>query len=310
MVERSPWQRWLERLYSLRRDSPGRYERPHKPVLLLAIMDLMDRRHIQENRVKFDQELRATFHRYFDVVKKHNDQPTMQNPFYYLSGDGFWHLEGPPGTQTLYVPGNVGRAPTIGALEQTAGHFDEDLWRLLINQESRQNLRLAMISRYFPDERQKLLKLVGQPAEPPSGMALNEEFSRARDRAFREKVLDVYDHTCAACGVRVITEDGMSLVEAAHLIPFEETCNDNPTNGMALCPNHHRAMDKHLIAPCWHADHEAGVWKVSRRIVELRDPKRLLVGLAGNPVLTPIEREFLPSRGGLDWREQRLEVRY
>jgi HNH endonuclease len=40
-----------------------------------------------------------------------------------------------------------------------------------------------------------------------------------------------------------------SVVEAAHLVPFNVTRDDNPNNGLALCPNHHRAMDRFLIAP-------------------------------------------------------------
>ena len=42
MSERK-WEGWLERLYNLRRDKRGSHERPHKPVLLLSIIDLLDR---------------------------------------------------------------------------------------------------------------------------------------------------------------------------------------------------------------------------------------------------------------------------
>jgi len=36
------WENWLERLYNLRRDKSGSHERPHKPALLLSIIDLLD----------------------------------------------------------------------------------------------------------------------------------------------------------------------------------------------------------------------------------------------------------------------------
>jgi len=35
------WKTWLERLYDLRCDKRGSHERPHKPVLILAILDLL-----------------------------------------------------------------------------------------------------------------------------------------------------------------------------------------------------------------------------------------------------------------------------
>jgi hypothetical protein len=36
------WLQWLERFCSLRRDKRGSHERPHKPVVFLAILDLLD----------------------------------------------------------------------------------------------------------------------------------------------------------------------------------------------------------------------------------------------------------------------------
>ena len=51
LVTKKTWQEWLERLYSLRRDKRGSHKRPHKPVLLLSILDLLDRGVIAENRV-------------------------------------------------------------------------------------------------------------------------------------------------------------------------------------------------------------------------------------------------------------------
>src|SRR6187455_1618469 len=107
------WQSWLERLYSLRRDKRGSHERPHKPVLLLSIIDLLDRRVIRDNAVPLSDELIATFKRYFAVVKREDDQPTIQNPFFHLSGDGFWKLVPLPGKGPMYRPGATSGAPSV-----------------------------------------------------------------------------------------------------------------------------------------------------------------------------------------------------
>ena len=69
------WEPWLERLYNLRRDKRGSHERPHKPVLLLSIIDLLDRGVIKANAVPFSDELVETFKRYFAVVKEKDDKP-------------------------------------------------------------------------------------------------------------------------------------------------------------------------------------------------------------------------------------------
>ena len=81
------WQNWLERLYDLRRDKSGSHERPHKPALLLSIIDLVDRGVITRNEVPLSDELVKTFKRYFAVVSRENDQPTIQNPYFHLCGD-------------------------------------------------------------------------------------------------------------------------------------------------------------------------------------------------------------------------------
>ncbi len=93
MPTESTWQEWLERLYNLRRDKRGSHERPHKPVLLLAILDLLDRGQIKANRIALTPQLVKTFRRYFAVVRREDDQPSIENPFYFRSGDGFWQVE-------------------------------------------------------------------------------------------------------------------------------------------------------------------------------------------------------------------------
>jgi hypothetical protein len=86
------WNHWLERLYNLRRDKTGSHERPHKPALLVSIMDLLDRGALTRNEEPLDEDLIKTFKRCFAVARQHNDQPTIQNPYFHLCGDKFWQL--------------------------------------------------------------------------------------------------------------------------------------------------------------------------------------------------------------------------
>jgi predicted restriction endonuclease len=108
------WEAWLERLYNLRRDKRGSHERPHKPVLLLSIIDLLDRGFIAGNEVPLSEELVATFKRYFAVVRKEDDQPTIQNPFFHLCGDKFWQLVPAPGESPVSGRHNFGCAECGG----------------------------------------------------------------------------------------------------------------------------------------------------------------------------------------------------
>jgi putative restriction endonuclease len=131
-------------------------------------------------------------------------------------------------------------------------------------------------------------------AEPKAG----------RSYGFRRVILEIYDYQCAACGLRIrlpMVED-LTFVDAAHLIPFYEGQNDHPTNGMALCKNHHWAMDRRLIAP-----HPDGMWVVSPQLRAHRSPgEKELNELSGRAFLLPRESAFLPERKALCWRVERL----
>jgi putative restriction endonuclease len=73
---------------------------------LLSIIDLLDRAQVKRNEIALTSELVRTFRCYFDVVRSEADQPSIENPFYFLSGDGFWTLER-AGQGALYTPGNA-----------------------------------------------------------------------------------------------------------------------------------------------------------------------------------------------------------
>jgi putative restriction endonuclease len=316
-VDNQTWEHWLERVYDLRRDKQGSHERPHKPVLLLSIIDLLDRGVIHENVVPLSEELVHTFKRYFEVVQASNDQPTIQNPFFHLSGDGFWNLVPAPGNASMYRPGATSGAPSVAELRRRVAHgkFEDGFWMLLSDPLSRHQLREALIARYFPEKREELAALVVQNGAGKTADALREELppAPARDAAFRRTILEVYDYRCAACGMRVLLNQQLSLVEAAHLIPFGISRNDKPTNGMALCPNHHWAMDQYLIAPCPDAKEPAGVWNVNsrwRRLDERIEGQRELIALAGKPVIPPREEKFYPALESLRWREDHLVTTY
>jgi putative restriction endonuclease len=312
-VSNQAWGNWLERLYNLRRDKSGSYERPHKPVLLLSVIDLLDRGVIKHNAVPLDQELVTTFKRYFAVVSKHNDKPTIQNPFFHLSGDKFWFLVPLPAETQIYREGAASGAPSEAELRRRVAHahFADGLWRLLDDFHARHQLREALIARYFPEQREKLAALAATSRILPKADALRDELPPGRDSAFRRTILEVYDYRCAACGIRVVLDSQVTLVEAAHLIPFHVSQNDKPTNGVALCPNHHWAMDRHLIAPCSDAKRRAGIWRVNEnRLDERIEGQRDLVALAGKAVIPPSEQKFYPSVDSLRWCEEHLRLTY
>jgi putative restriction endonuclease len=303
----------VEALYALNVGVVGtgsnRHERPHKPVLLLAMLDLIATAHATADRVPWSQELRSRFATYFEVVRRADDQITPENPFFYLKGDEFWQ---PIETQdrserALANTPTVSQARAGNVFARVKGGLETFLRR----SDQRATLRDALVSRYFPNARARLTKLFAEHATKPTELYGSSRCSEdegkfrplGRDPAFRRIVLIAYDFQCAACGLRIKLPDAdLTFVDGAHLIPFGESGNDHPTNGLALCKNHHWAMDRFLIVPT-----PERIWKASGRLDARRSPgEQALVALDGQPLLPPHDDAFQPNRDSLAWRAERL----
>jgi putative restriction endonuclease len=279
-------------LYDLHRDRSSGHEKPHKPVLLLAVMDLIERGEIANNQITPSKELRAGFTAYFNIVKQGNDNNSPENPFYYLCNESFWNI----------YPKRPAGALSWGKLSSEGLYvsIQEELYAMMCNPMSREILREAIYSRYFAEHRALLQRVCNEQTHVEHESKVFEDPLPGRDAAFRKVVIDVYDYRCAACGLR-LNLDGIVMVEAAHLIPWSESHDDNPRNGMALCRNHHYAMDRHLIAPS--PDMR---WMVSDRLDDRRDGEAGLVKLNKLKVLAPKLDQYLPRPEALEWRCTRL----
>lgn len=287
----------------------GRHERPHKPCLLLAALDLIAMGKATPDRIAWDQALKDRFAVYFAVVRTPRDQCNPELPFRYLTKEGWWFPQQitTRGTQPMILVPTAAEAKNATIFATLTKGMD----RYFLRSEDRLQLRQALVTRYFPHARPLLWPLFaeGTKYEEPDQSAdtLREDEVPAvpgRNSAFRRKILEIYDCQCAACGLRIRLPqiDDLTFVDAAHLIPFSESRNDHPTNGLALCKNHHWAMDRFLIAPA-----SDGTWKVSPILDERRsDGERSLISLQGKRVLLPSESAFAPSEAALRWRVERL----
>ena len=272
----------LEQLYCLKRDKVGTYERPHKPALLLSVIDMFVKGEITSNRIVLTKTLEARFKKIFEIVRKEDSKPTIQNPFYYMSGEFFWKTKDASGND-LYVPGNVSSAPSLTSLRDGYAVLSDELYNELRDPHKRSIIKSALISRYFPKDA-KELKLITSYVVTESESLEVADIAPVRSAAFAKAVKQAYDYRCAACGER-IRVDSIHFVDAAHLIPFSVSYNDHPSNGMALCKNHHWAMDQSLIAP--HPDY---YWIVSEKLDDRVTDHLPLIGLQRRSIIGPETR--------------------
>ena len=303
---------YLDRFQHLRTGRVGDHERPHKAAMLLAIMDLIASGKIAENRIAYSPELLEVFRRYFGIVSSQDDQPNAHLPFWHLRGDGFFHHTPARGKESVYTA--ISSVKGSAELNRVIAYasLDDELFALLSDEQSRDEFREAIIGRYFAPQRDRVLAASVEEqdigiyekamAERIKGDArpLPQVREEIRDTAFGRTVRKAYDYRCAACGIRVVLDD-IFIVDGAHLIPFSESHDDDPRNGIALCKNHHWSMDRFLIAPG--ADLH---WHVSRLLDDRVEGQRDLIVLRSRSVLLPTGRHYHPKTEALRWRQDRL----
>ena len=300
---------YLDRVIRLRTGVVGEHEKPHKPALMLAILSLLESGRLAENRITYDPELFELFSNYFKIVRTSRDALNMIDPFWRLRTDGLLeHLPKPGNEAAVSIQSN---APTVNQLhEMTRGSkLPDELFDLLRDPSACAAVRQAIIGRYFARQSDAIELLAAQERaigarerllETSEGQALPDTAEPIRDHAFRRVVLRAYDYRCAACGLRVVVDD-LVLVDAAHLIPWNVSRDDDPRNGMALCKNHHWAMDRSLIAPTPQLK-----WTINNRLDDRIEGQRDLLDLQDRGLLLPRVDRFHPKSESLLWRFNNL----
>lgn len=89
----------IRRIRGYRRDGK---EKPHKLVLLLAVLDLIEDGIISDNRIYLSLELEERFSRYFALVANEGDWCQVSLPFFHLRSSGFWFHKIKPHREATY----------------------------------------------------------------------------------------------------------------------------------------------------------------------------------------------------------------
>lgn len=253
--------------------SPTKYGKaPHKPVLLLAVIESFENGEVLGNRIKITDNLLERFHDIWNLLVKTQNVPNFSLPFYHLKNERghFWNLETYAGME---IPTTKSKSiKSFKALTETvaAAELSAEFYYYLSDPVEREKLKAAILEKYFgkagynlekgniryseklkmeilyEPEENYVRKVQKQIAQLPKEN--REEFVFLRSTQFRKAILDVYNRQCSVTGLKVEDVNNNSLVDACHIIPFAETYNDSIRNGLALSPTFHRAFDKGFIA--------------------------------------------------------------
>jgi putative restriction endonuclease len=291
---------------------------PHKPLLLLCVLDLFEQGIVRSNLLELTPDLGELFTRYWARVTLPDRRGNLALPFFQLRSDGFWRLIPNPGKENVLE--SASQIRSLFQLRDTVAgaRLDEVLYKLLHASEPRATLRAVLVETYFAPELWSALleqssvnheafryseELLRRDYEKVAEALTEEEAYRptARDQGFRRAVVMAYVHRCAFCGIRVLTLDGHTVVEASHIVPWSFSYDDRPSNGMALCRICHWAFDEGLMRVSSGYEIVA-----SSQLTAIDNLPGYLTNLEGQEILGPSQELFWPATESLRWHHKNV----
>ena len=119
---------------------------------------------------------------------------------------------------------------------------------LLIDDESKTNESVItesdkkIITEFSEEEYERILNMSDTKAAIRSTVrAVNV---RVLNNKIQNTLKNLYHHRCQICGATAEVMYGVDVSEAHHIEYFTKSLNNNPSNIIILCPDHHRIVHK------------------------------------------------------------------
>ena len=156
--------KYIAQFRSLNTNKRAGIDAPHKPILLLAILDLVESGAIGSARIELSEQLESAFlHNWKRYVGSSLlFQPKVATPFWHMQNEPFYKLYTNDGKELAGSPYSVKKLR-----ENTYAILDKDLFELMKDENSRAQLRVVLVSTYFqnqhisPDVLLSVLALLG-----------------------------------------------------------------------------------------------------------------------------------------------------
>lgn len=270
---------------------------PHKPLLLLSVMDLIESGVIAMNPIPRSAELTYQFMTYSRIVSHRRGTLDIRMPFHHLSGDGVWE------------PLNAHLQPSPDKKITLFSRCPDAVWSALHDAAFRAQARRVLIARWFtPSEQVALAAILNIPeVELGTAVASVVEIERVaavkqgRDVRFRQVVVAGYAFTCCLTRHRMTTVARGSLVEAAHIHQFSDSRNDDPRNGLALSKNAHWMFDQGL----WTINDDLTIRVAQTQFTEDCPNGKALLDYDGQLLLSTADPTLTPDPVHLAWHRDK-----
>jgi putative restriction endonuclease len=293
----APSDEWLGRLAKLKVDKATGDPAPHKPLLLLVVLDLAEQGLLPPHELELTPELAFRFATSWSVVAgRRKQRPDVRYPFYYLKSDGFW------------VTLDKDRQPTADLRAARFARLPAGFVAFASDPVCREKARQLLIAKYFPAAEQADMYALtglavsgeGEPAATASYQLPDESQKQGREARFRLRVVAAYHYTCALTGYRLTTISGRSIVDAAHIHQFADSRNNDVRNGLALCKNAHWLFDNGL----WTLGDDYRVLVAKGAFAEAGTESLQLAPYHGETIKLPENPDLWPDPLHLAWHRR------
>ncbi|KEO71658.1 HNH endonuclease [Anditalea andensis] len=311
--------KYLKAFSSLKRGSTKFGMAPHKPVLLMALIEMVEKGIIVDNRIRVDADLVGAFQDTWELLVPTLHQADFTQPFYYLKNDKagkepFWQLVPKRGYS---INAHI---KSVNTLQEVLdyGCFADELYDLLQDPMSRELLKQVLLDTYFQETKERYYEsrrkgrktyvqelesyILNEPIIPLKRIKVGvEEEVYVRNGLFKKLVPKVYQSTCSFTGMKLTSTYGFNFVDACHIVPFSVSQDDRVTNGLSLCPNLHRAFDRGMVS----IDGDYRIL-VSDQLVENGEHPYSLEQLRGQRIHLPGESKYYPLQENLEWHREKV----
>jgi len=290
-------QYWLHKFATLRIDRARGNPAPHKPLLLLVIMEMAENGEITRREVPLSPDIAFRFSMFWSVVAQRRKQPPeVRLPFHHLGSSGMWQ------------PLMEDSKPSPDKKLTTMVRLDPSFFDCLADERFRDRARRVLIETepYFCPEEKTALYAMLKIKPTTTEIRENEDLYIAsvqtgRDARFRiEVVVVAYKHTCALTGYRMTTLEMESIVDAAHIHEFRDSRNNDARNGIALSKNAHWQFDRGL----WSLNDNYRVLVNKEKFIEDGVPGQRLADFEGRRIFLPSDPKYWQEPTYLDWHRK------
>ncbi|MGJ5642881.1 HNH endonuclease [Formosa sp. S-31] len=303
--------------------SKGLGKAPHKPILIISVLELIRNGEITSNRIYITSDLILAFKNNWKKLVDSGHTPNFALPFFHMRSEPFWHLVTKLG-QNL----SLTRSKSIKSfknLNETLAfaEIDKALFDVLVNPTSFTYLLEILLNKYFPftqynfyantentfeshiehqilnEERAEYQNHLNELRTKLDDNAFEEELF-VRGGLFKKTIPKIYNYSCCISDMKVLSSTNAQMIDACHIMPFSISRDDTIPNGISLSPNLHRAFDRGLITI-----NKDYIVRVSPTILE-NDSVYSISQFEGKQISLPSNIKWYPSPECLSWHNKEI----